>query len=100
MVCYRPEPFSKVTGRIWMSRRLFRKAVRQGRSEVHDATNKERHDCACRRDGEPAVTEDETSPSYPPTLCLPRQALFPWRYVEHAREARTPLAAFFNSLPS
>ncbi|SLM43480.1 hypothetical protein NSND_60913 [Nitrospira sp. ND1] len=33
MVCWQPEPFSKVTGRIWLSYKLFRKVVRQGRSE-------------------------------------------------------------------
>jgi hypothetical protein len=36
--------------------------------------------------------------SYPPTLSLPRQALFPWPYGELLRDARTPLADFFSSL--
>ena len=37
--------------------------------------------------------------SYPPTLSLPRQALFLWPYGELLRDARTPLADFFSSLP-
>ena len=36
--------------------------------------------------------------SYPPTPSLPRQALFPWPYVEGLNDARTKLADFFNLL--
>ena len=40
----------------------------------------------------------EASPSYPPTLSLPGQALFPMGYVEGLNEARTMLADFFSIL--
>ena len=50
-------------------------AVQQGRSEVRDAKNNERHACGRRRDGEPAVSRAEASRSYPPAPRLPRQAL-------------------------
>ncbi|WHZ13169.1 MAG: hypothetical protein OJF52_000001 [Nitrospira sp.] len=36
--------------------RMLKKAVQQGRSEVRDAKNNERHVCGRRRDGEPAVS--------------------------------------------
>jgi hypothetical protein len=36
--------------------------------------------------------------SYPPAPSLPRQALFPWPYVEPLSDARTKLAAFSNIL--
>ncbi|MCC2643750.1 MAG: hypothetical protein K0S45_4163 [Nitrospira sp.] len=35
-----------------------------------------------------------------PTLSLPRQALFPWRYVEGLSDARTTLEGFFSILPN
>ena len=38
--------------------RLFKMAVQQGHSEPHGAPNKERHVCARRRDGEPAVSRE------------------------------------------
>ena len=37
--------------------RMVKKAVQQGRSEVHGAKNNERHVCGRRRDGEAAVSE-------------------------------------------
>ena len=53
--------------RIWIGRRRIgmrvslvsqdvQKALQQGRSEAHGATNKEGQVCARRRDGEPAVS--------------------------------------------
>jgi hypothetical protein len=36
--------------------RMPKKTVQQGRSEAHGAMKKERHVCARRRDGEPAVS--------------------------------------------
>ncbi len=41
------------------SLRMLKKAVQQGRSEVHGAKNNERHVCGRRRDGEPAVSWPE-----------------------------------------
>jgi len=41
---------------------MLKKAVQQGRSEVRDAKNNERHACGRRRDGEPAVSQDEAYP--------------------------------------
>src|SRR5687768_7468013 len=38
------------------SLRMLKKALQQGRSEVRDAKNNERHVCGRRRDGEPAVS--------------------------------------------
>jgi len=42
--------------------------------------------------------ECEASRSYPPTLRLPRQALFQWQYVELVSDARTPREEFFTIL--
>jgi hypothetical protein len=41
---------------VWIKHpaRMLKKAVQQGRSEAHDATNKEHHVCARRRVGEAA----------------------------------------------
>ena len=61
-------------------------AVQRGRSQVRDAKNNERHVCGRRRGGEPAVPEGESYTFHPPAPSLPRQALFPWPYVE-VREA-------------
>ena len=36
--------------------RMLKKAVQQGRSEVHGAKHNERHVCGRRRDGEAAVS--------------------------------------------
>jgi hypothetical protein len=77
---------------------MLKKAVQQGRSEVRDAKNNERHACGRRRGGEPAVSRADASHSYPPTPSLPRQALFPWQYVEPLSKARTPLGDFFSIL--
>jgi hypothetical protein len=77
---------------------MLKKAVQQGRSEVHGAKNNERHVCGRRRDGEPALSLAEASRSYPPTPSLPGQALFPTGYVEGLNEARTLLAGFFSIL--
>ncbi len=41
------------------ARRLFKKAVQQGRSEVHDAKNNERHICGRARVGEPRCLKGE-----------------------------------------
>ncbi len=41
---------------IRITRRMRKKAVQQGRSEVRDAKNNERHVCGRRRDGELAVS--------------------------------------------
>ena len=43
--------------------------------------------------------EGEAYHYYPPALSLPRQALFPWPYVEGLSDARTTLADFFSILP-
>ena len=64
---------------------------KQGRSEVRDAKNNERHACGRRRGGEPAVSRAEAVPSYPSAPRLPGQALFPW-YVESLNDAKTPSA--------
>lgn len=39
-----------------LTSRMFKNAVQRGRSEAHGVTNKRRHICARRRDGEPAVS--------------------------------------------
>ena len=72
-----------VTDRIWMPCRLFRKVVQQGRSEVRDATKKERHACGRARVGERPVSQR-------------RIVLVP--YGEPRSDARTLLADFVNSL--
>ena len=77
---------------------MLKIAVQQGRSEVHGAKHNERHVCGRRRDGEPAVSSRRIVPSYPPTLSLPEQALFPWPYGEPLSDARTPLADFLRIL--
>ncbi|MCE3224906.1 MAG: hypothetical protein K0S58_3086 [Nitrospira sp.] len=77
---------------------MLKKAVQQGRSEVHGAKHNERHVCGRRRDGEPAVSSRRIVPSYPPTLSLPGQVLFPWPYGEGLNDARTLLADFFSIL--
>ena len=83
---------------IRITRRMRKKAVQQGRSEVHGAKNNERHVCGRRRDGEPAVSSRRIVPSYPPTLSLPGQALFPWSYGEPLSDARMPMVDFFRIL--
>ena len=77
--------------------RMLKKAVQQGRSEVRDAKNNERHVCGRRRGSEPAVSWAEASGAYPPTSRLPGQAFFPLRYVEGLNEATTQLASFSAS---
>ena len=41
---------------------MRKKAIQQGRSEVHGAKHNERHVCGRRRDGEPAVSQTEAYP--------------------------------------
>ena len=53
---------------------MFKKAVQRGRHEQRG----------------------EAWHSYPPTLSLPRQALFPWAYGEPLPDVRTKLADFFS----
>ena len=78
---------------------MFKKAVRQGRSEVRDAKNNERHVCGRRRDGEPAVGfRANRHHFHPPAPSLPGQPLFPWPYGEPLNDARTKLEDFFNIL--
>ncbi len=59
------------------SRRILKQVVQQGRSEVRDAKNNERHARGRRRGGEPALSRAEASRSHPPAPRLPGQALFP-----------------------
>ena len=77
---------------------MFKKAVQRGRSEAHGAMNKERHVCARRRVGEPAVSvrRDVTHFTRPAPSC--QDSSFPGMYVEPLSDARTKLAAFFNIL--
>jgi len=56
---------------------MLKQVAQQGRSEVRNAKNNERHACGRRRGGEPALSWAEASRSYPPTPRLPGQALFP-----------------------
>ena len=55
----------------------LKKVVQRGRSEVHGAKDNERHLCGRRREGEPALSRAEASPSYQPAPSLLGQALFP-----------------------
>ena len=41
---------------VRIARRMRKKAVQQGRREVHGEKNNERHVCGRRRDGEPAMS--------------------------------------------
>jgi hypothetical protein len=76
---------------------MMKKLVQQGRSEAHGAMRKERHVCARRRDGEPAVSQAR---AYSFSPALPRAALaaLARRYVEALSDARTPLEGFCNIL--
>jgi hypothetical protein len=60
----------------------------RGRSEAHGATNKERHACARRRDGEPALSQGRGVSVSPTRPELPTQ-LLPGRYVEVLSDAGT-----------
>ena len=77
-----------------------RTVPRFGRSRVYGAMNKERHVCARRRVGEPAVLDGEGGiPSYPPAPEPCRDRLFSRvRYVEPVSAARTKLEDCFNIL--
>jgi hypothetical protein len=78
---------------------MLKRAVQQGRSEVHGAKNNERHVCARRRVGEPAVSWRRIVIVFTrPALSPPRRALLPGPYVEPLSDARTPLADFFSIL--
>jgi hypothetical protein len=44
---------------------MVKQVVRQGRSELRDAMNKERPVCARRRDGEPALSRAEGATFFP-----------------------------------
>jgi hypothetical protein len=100
---------SEITDAISIPRRLFRKAVQQGRSEVRDAKNNERHVCGRARVGESPVSSRRsvTVLTRPPTDC--GNSRFPGPYVEPISDATclrealrrrqgTPLADFVNSL--
>jgi hypothetical protein len=75
---------------------MLKKVVQQGRSEAHGAMRKERHVCARRRDGEPAVSQARRH-HFSPTAPSCFAALSRW-YVEPLSDARTPLANFFSIL--
>ena len=62
---------------------MLKKAVQQGRSEVHGAKNDERQVCGRRRDGETAMSGKRVVLS---------------GYGEGLNDARTPLADFFSIL--
>jgi hypothetical protein len=78
---------------------MFKKAVQPGRSEAHGAMNKERHACARRRVGEPAVSLGRSVVVF--TRPAPERAEtrpFPRRYVVPLSDPKTKLADFFNIL--
>ena len=54
-------------------------------------------DAPCPRQGR-SNARRRGEPFLPARPRLPRQALFPWGYVEGLNEARTPLADFFRIL--
>ena len=75
---------------------MFKKTLQQGRSEAHGAMKKERHVCARRRDGEPAVSWARRNLFHPPPRAA-LAALSRW-YAEPLCDARTKLEGFFNIL--
>ena len=77
---------------------MLKKAVQQGRSEVRDAKNNERHVCGRARVGERPVSSRRgvTLFTRPPRAA--GAALSRLRYVEPLSDARTPLADFFSIL--
>ncbi len=56
------------------ARRMVKKFVQRGHSEVRDAKNNERHGCGRRRDGEPAVSwrRSVSILTRPPRACRDR----------------------------
>ncbi|BCA55986.1 hypothetical protein W02_31260 [Nitrospira sp. KM1] len=77
---------------------MFKKAFRQGRSEVRDAKNNERHGCGRARVGERPVSWRRIVSflTRPPTDC--GNSHFPWPYAEPLSDARTQPEDFFNIL--
>lgn len=73
------------------------KGFQRGRKEARGATNKWRHVCARRRDGEPAVSGSEAVLFSPARPELPEQ-LFPVRYVEGCARLRSKREGCFSSL--
>ena len=73
---------------------MFKKTVQRGRSEVRDAKNNEAHGAmdkehhVCADAGESVSRQclgANRHHFHPPAPSLPRQALFPWPYVEPLR---------------
>jgi len=77
--------------------RVFKKAAQQGRSEVRDAKNNERHVCGRARVGERPVFS-RRGVSFSPTRPRAAPAALARWYVEPLSDARTLLEDFFNSL--
>ena len=75
---------------------MLKKLFQQGRSEVRDAKNNERHVCGRARVGERPVSWARRSLFHPPTRAA--VAALSRRYVETLSDARTPLESFCNIL--
>ena len=75
-----------------------KKVVQQGRSEVRDAKNNERHVCGRARDVSAQCLRGEEYAiiTRSPIACMNRR--LPRPYVEPLRDARTPLADFSRIL--